>query len=344
MTQRSQRGRRRGHGRPTLDDVARTAGVSAITVSRALRTPEKVARETREVVASAIAKVGYIPNLVAGNLASIKTRTIAAIVPTLEHSIFTEMLQGMVDVLRDEGFELILGSSGFDIREEESLIKTFLARQAEGIVLTGSFHTDEAQQLLARLDWPVVETWSLLGTPSVGSVGFSNYDAAYEMVKHLAERGYREIAFVSAVTEANDRAAERLRGVRHALADLGLPERAERIRTSEFSLRAGGESMHAIRAACPETDAIFFAADTLAAGAILEAKKCGISVPDEIAIAGFDDLEIATVIDPPMTTVRVPRRDLGRVAARLLIEATEHGFGGGVRRDLGFELVVRGST
>jgi LacI family gluconate utilization system Gnt-I transcriptional repressor len=335
---------RRGHGRATLEDVARLAGVSAITVSRALRSPEMVAEATRRRIDEVVAELGYIPNLVAGSLASIESRTIAAIVPTLANSIFAEMLQGMVDVLHAHDYRLILGSHNYDLDEEESLVRAFLARQVEGMILTGVHRSPGTARLLEKANVPVVETWSLLGKPSAGSVGFSNFDAAYSMVEHLHERGYRQIGFVSPNLTNNDRASERRRGFLQALADLGLPLREERVLTSVMSLRAGGELLDRIVASRPETDAIFFAGDTLAAGAVLECQRRGLRVPDDVAIAGFDDLEIASQVVPSLTTVRVHRHALGSRAAQLVLDVLAGQQAESRRQDLGFDLVVRQST
>lgn len=341
MTRR--RSPRRGHGRATLSDVARLAGVSAITVSRALRSPELVAQDTRRRIDEAVAEIGYIPNLVAGSLASIESRTVAAIVPTLANSIFAEVLQGMVDVLHAHDYRLIVGSNNYDLEEEESLVRAFLARQVEGMILTGAFHSPGAARLLERAGVPVVETWSLLGEASSGSVGFSNFDAAYAMVEHLYERGYREIGFASPPFENNDRATERRRGFLQALDDLDLPLREARVTTASMSLAGGAEVLREILASQPETDAIFFAGDTLAAGAVLECQRRGWRVPGDIAIAGFDDLEIASQVVPSLTTVRVHRRALGSSAAKLILGVLD-GEETGRRHDLGFELVAREST
>jgi LacI family gluconate utilization system Gnt-I transcriptional repressor len=335
---------RRGHGRATLNDVARLAGVSAITVSRTLRSPSLVAESTRRRIEKAIAEIGYIPNLVAGSLASIESRTIAAIVPTLANSIFAEMLQGMVDVLHAHDYRLIVGSNNYDLDEEESLVRAFLGRQVEGMILTGAYRSAGTARLLERANVPMVETWSLLGQPSSGSVGFSNFDAAYAMVEHLFERGYREIGFVSPSVANNDRAWERRRGFLQALEDLGLPRREERVSTSEMSLRAGAEALTGLLARSPDTDSVFFAGDTLAAGAVLECQRRGWRVPDDIAIAGFDDLEIASQVVPSITTVHVHRHALGSRAAQLVLDLLEGHEVDSRRQDLGFELVVREST
>ncbi|MEX2540652.1 MAG: LacI family DNA-binding transcriptional regulator [Trueperaceae bacterium] len=341
---RKPRSPRRGHGRATLDDVARLTGVSAITVSRALRSPELVASQTREKIQEAIAEIGYIPNLVAGSLASIESRTIAAIVPTLENSIFAEMLQGMVDVLHGRGYQLILGSNNYDLDEEEALVRAFLARQVEGMILTGAAHSGGTTALLDMAHLPVVETWSLLGSPSAGSVGFSNFQAAYRTVEHLHERGYRELAFVSAPVGNNDRASERRKGFVQALEDLGLRKRPDTFLTSSFGLRAGAEALGVILERRPETDAVFFANDTLAAGAILEAHRRDLAVPGDVAIAGFDDLEIASQVIPSLTTVRVHRHALGSKAAQLILDTLDGHRVESRNLDLGFEIVVREST
>lgn len=336
--------RRRGHGQVTLATVARVAGVSTITVSRVIRDPDLVAEATRHRVHEAISQVGYIPNLLAGGLASNESRTIGAVVPTLANSIFAEMLQGMVDAFERQEYQLVLGSSNYDLGQEESLVRVFLAHRVAGIVLTGASHSPGTHKLLESSGVPFVETWSLLGSPSVGSVGFSNFQAAYELMRHLVERGYREIGFVSAPVGGNDRAYERKRGYLQALRDFNLKERETAVRTSIFSLKAGAAALRDILERQPETDAIFFANDTLAAGALLEAQRLGLSVPERVAIAGFDDLEISSQVNPSLTTVRIRRHEIGYQAAKLLLDSLSGVSVAEPIIDLGFEIVMRNST
>ncbi|MDZ7801745.1 MAG: substrate-binding domain-containing protein [Trueperaceae bacterium] len=215
----------------------------------------------------------------AGNLATSESKTVAAIVPTLANSIFAEMLQGMMEVLDGAGYQLILGSNSYDPLEEEKLVRAFLARQVEGMILTGANRSPGTARLLQRAAIPVVETWSLLGSPSVGSVGFSNYQAAYAMVQHLHTRGYRRLGFVSAPIGDNDRAAERRRGFVDAVRELNHERRSDAMLTSVFSLRAGADALDTILQRRPDTDAIFFANDTLAAGAILQANRRTLQIP-----------------------------------------------------------------
>lgn len=324
--------------------MARAAGVSTITVSRTVRNPDLVRAATRERVEAAIKELGYIPNMLAGGLASNESRVVAAIVPTLGNSIFAEKLQGIYDVLAARGYQLVLGSSNYDPAREASLVRVFLSHRVAGMIITGASHSEETFDLLRKSGIPVVETWSLLGEPSVGSVGFSNFAASYAVVRHLHERGYRNLGFVSAPLANNDRAQERRRGFEEAVRDFGLNRRDDAILTNTFSLKAGAESLRKILENRPDTDAVFCANDTVAAGALLEARRLGLEVPGRVAIAGFDDLETSSHVLPTLTTVRIQRREIGCRAAEMLL-ASLAGVSLVERKiDLGFELVVRSST
>jgi LacI family transcriptional regulator, gluconate utilization system Gnt-I transcriptional repressor len=335
---------RKGHGSATLDDVARRAGVSAITVSRALRAPHLVAATTRDRIAAAVHEVGYIPNRIAGSLASTASSTVAAILPTLDNSIFTDVLKGMVAALERSGLQLVLGNSHWELAVEAALVETFLAHRVGAIMLTGARHAPRTRKLLEDSGVAVVETWSLPSNPIGACVGFSNSAAAYAMTRHLVERGYRDIAFVSAPVRNNDRAAARRQGYAQALADHGLSNDPRTTLESPFGLADGATALKQIRTLRPSTDAVFFANDVLAAGAVLGALRAGIRVPDEIAIAGFDDLELAAHVQPPLTTVRVDRHRIGAAAADLVLAALRGEDIRGNRVDVGFEIVVRAST
>ena len=335
---------RKGHGRATLDDVARRAGVSPITVSRALRSPGGVASATRQRIADAVMEVGYIPNLIAGSLASSAPRTVAAILPTLDNSIFTDVLKGVVDVLGTSDYQLVLGNSHWSLEVEEALVTTFLSHRVGAIMLTGAAHSPRTREILRTAQLPVVETWSLPRSPVGACVGFSNERAAFAMTQHLIERGYRDIALVSAVTRHNDRAAARRRGYARALRTHGLHNAPETTLESSFGLAAGAAALERIRRVRPSTDAIFFANDVLASGAILGALRGGLRVPDDIAIAGFDDTEMATEMIPPLTTVRVEREVLGAAAGELMLAALRGEDIRGRRIDIGFEVIARSST
>ncbi|CAN5775156.1 LacI family DNA-binding transcriptional regulator [soil metagenome] len=335
---------RRHHGAVRLDDVARIAGVSAITISRTLNNPVTVAEATRKAVWTAIEATGYIPNRLAGGLASNRTRTVGVIVPTIVNSIFADKVQGMTDVLEAEGYHLLLANSGYSLEREAELVLTLLAQRADGLVLTGVTHDERTRKLIARAGVPVVETWNLCADPLDMLVGFSNEAASFAMVAHLAACGYREIGFVCAPVLYNDRAAARLDGYLRAVRDLGLAVDPGLQREAFFSLANGAAALADLIAAHPGLDAVFFANDILAAGGAFEAMRRGLAVPRDLGIAGFDDVDLAEAMLPALTTVRIPRYEIGALAAELLLERIGGREAVEPVRDLGFEIVVRDST
>jgi LacI family gluconate utilization system Gnt-I transcriptional repressor len=327
-----------------IEEVARLAAVSAITVSRTLNTPDKVSESTRKAVWDAIEKTGYIPNRLAGSLASNRSHTIGVIIPTIINSIFADKVQGMTDVLLKEGYHLMLANSGYSLEVEADLVSAFVAQRPSGLVLTGVSHAERTRSLLARAGIAVVETWSLSDKPIDMLVGFSNEEAARAMVLHLHGLGYGKIGLVSAPVEHNDRAVSRVAGYRRAVRECGLPDARSLEREAAFSFRNGATALSSLIEEHPDMDAIFFANDILAAGALLECQRRGISVPDEFGIAGFDDVDLAAETVPELTTVRIPRYEIGARAAQLILDRILGRETGKKIIDLGFEIVSRNST
>ena len=315
--------------------------MSPITVSRALRDPKRVADSTKAKIDAAIKQVNYIPNLVAGSLVSNRTRTVAVIIPTLANSIFTEVLQGLDDVLGPENYQVIVGNSNYSVAEEENLVAAFLARQVDGVMLTGGTHTERVKEMLLSHAVPVVETWSTPEAPIDMSVGFSNFEAARQMTHYLYQQEYEKIGFVSAPTTDNDRSAERLRGYKAALDEADKSADASLILASPFGLRYGSNALNTLLERHPDLRAIFFANDTLAVGALLECRRRGLKVPDRIAIAGFDNLELASEMVPSLTTVGVYRREMGRTTAELLLQSMKNEPVAEKKVDVGFEIIRR---
>jgi LacI family transcriptional regulator, gluconate utilization system Gnt-I transcriptional repressor len=334
----------RSTGRARMQDVARRAGVSMITVSRVLHNPEKVAADTRERVAQAIRATGYVPNLVAGSLASNRTYTILALVPTLTNPVFGQTLHALEEVLRRHGYHLLLGNSGNSPQEEEALLATFLARRPDGIFLHNTSHTPATHRLLARARVPIVETGDLSRTPADMVVSYSNFAAGKAMTAYLLGKSYRRIAFVGAVQRMNERARQRCRGYQAALRQAGVPLDAALIVEATLGPRQGAEALVSLLARRRPPQAVFFAGDAWAVGALLECERRGWPVPQRVAIVGFDDQAMAAEAIPPLTTVRVPRAEIGRRAAEMLLDRL-HGKPVVPRReDLGFRIVARGSA
>lgn len=327
-----------------MEDVARIAGVSLITVSRALRNPDQVANDTRIKVLAAVEKTGYIPNLVAGGLASQRTNVVGAIIPTITNSIFADTINGMSDIFNENGMHLLLGTSGYSLKREGELIEAMLAQRASALILTGATHSRRSKMVLNKARIPIVETWTVDRDPVDLRVGFSNFDASYAMMRHLHQCGYTKIGFVSAPIKANDRAEARLMAYRHAVRDLGLVGRRQYEREASFSFRHGATVFADLIENEPHLEAVYFANDILAIGALLESQRRAIRVPEDIAIAGFDDVDLAREINPGLSTVRLPRYEIGRTAAALIIKRLNESQPTQDIVDLGFEVVQRGTT
>jgi LacI family gluconate utilization system Gnt-I transcriptional repressor len=326
-----------------MRDVAEAAGVSVMTVSRALRAPEKLSAETRDAVLRAVQKIGYVPNGIAANLASNRSSVVGQIVPSIQNSLYADTVKGTADVLRTAGLHLLLADSGYSLQEEESLIGALLGQRVCGLILHNTDHTPKAVQMMERAGLPVIETGDVPRRPIDMAVSYSNAEAAKAMTLHLAARGYGRIGFVSLDTRINRRARERQRGYLAALRSLGLKKDPLLMSEVAPGLGSGAHAMVDMMTRAPDVDAIFFAGDVLAIGALFETQRRGWKVPGRIAIAGFDDLDILQHTVPRLTCLRLPRLEIGRRGAEALL-ARMRGVRDPVRLDLGFEVIQRDST
>jgi LacI family gluconate utilization system Gnt-I transcriptional repressor len=324
-----------------MEDVARIAGVSLMTVSRAINSPEKVAGDTRERIEKAIAKTGYVPNLSASSLSSKRSRIVAAIVPTISNSTFAETVRGLSDTLDAEGYQLLLGQTGYDEAKEEALVFALLGRQVDGIVLTGVSHSNALVKRLKSLRIPVVETWDLSESPIDMVAGFSNFDAGGEIGRYLLAKGHRRLGFSGG---PGDRTDSRLAGFRGAMKRTRDAHLTIALLPVGTTFRSGREALQILMEKDPALDAIFFANDAVAVGALMECQRLGIRVPQELAIVGFTDLDIAAEIEPGLTTVQVRSRTIGEEAARMLLTRFKGEVVTEPIRDLGFALVKRASA
>ncbi len=336
--------RKRSSGRAQIRDVARVAGVSAITISRYLNEPGKVAEETRKKITAAIDEIGYIPNLVAKGLSSNRTNVVAAIIPTITNSIFADHISGLSDVLEDNGYRLLISESGYSLERETELIETMLAHRPAGLVVTGQLRTERGARLLRSANIPIVESWEIGAEPIDMAVGFSNFDACFQMVSGLIGVGYRKIGLVSAPVAANDRTTRRRQGYYAAMEAADLEVHPGWVRDAKFAFREGARAMGELAEQHPELEAIFFASDVLSIGGVMECGRRGIRFPEDIGICGFDDLELTSMTNPPLTTVRVPRYDIGRSAATMILARLAGENQAERVTDLGFKILWRGST
>ena len=331
--------------RPTVTDVAKEAGVSAMTVSRVVLKPDRVSAKTRERVRQAMADLGYTPNRLAYSLRSSTTSIVAAIVPTISGSIIADTVQGIADGLRTAGYQLLLGSSAYDPTDEAALLDAMASWRPAGMILAPAAGVGPKVRALGATGMPVVEIWEISGAPVDMAVGFSNFDAAYAMTRHLHGQGYRRIAFVRSSRAPDHGVLNRVKGYAAAVEDLGLAEGLSfALDHAPFSVSDGTKIFRWLLATHPDVDAIFFVNDILAIGALFEAHRMGVDVPGSIAIAGFGDYDSADSTVPRLTTVRVPRHEIGFRASQLLVRRLAGEPIESTVVDVGFEIMSRESA
>lgn len=308
---------------PTLDDVANKAGVSTATVSRCLNSPHQVVETTREKVMAAVDELGYTPNFAARVMAAKRAYTVGAIIPTMENSIFAAGLQAFQESLHARGYTLLVASSAYKPDLEEEQIRSLVARGADGLLLIGHDRDQAMYHFLKRRNVPTLVTWSFNAAGQVPSVGFDNHRAMFEMTQEVIRTGHRRIAMISGISAHNDRARLRAKGFRAALANHGLSDDDCKILETTYSVESGANAFDALIRETPRPTAVLCGNDVLAVGALSRAKEHGLDVPGDVSITGFDDVEIARVVSPPLTTVHVPHREMGQRAAKTLIGMIE---------------------
>lgn len=327
-----------------MSDVARLARVSAMTVSRALKAPDTVSEDTRERITAAIEQTGYIPNRLAGNLSSQHSNVIGLVFPSLRNSLYSETIQATAETLGKAGFHVLIAESGHSLAEEEKLVTAFLGQRVSGIVLHNTTHTDRLRNMLLKSDVPVVETGDLTRDPIDLMVSYSNYEAAKAMTEYLFRRGYRRIAFMSLETADNDRMRERRRGFIDALEALGVTPEKALITETESGLTGGRDGLMRLLELDHRPDAVFCSGDVLAIGAALECQRRGLKMPADIAIASFDDLDILDHLVPTVTSLSLPRSEIGASSATILLQQILQQEPETKVIDLGFDIIQREST
>lgn len=335
------RAKRSAAGKVTLNEVAEKVGVSAITISRALRTPEKVSATLRQRIEEVVEELGYRPNQAARALASARSNTVVVLVPSLANEVFVDTLAGIYDVLHPQGYQVLIGNTRYSSEEEAKLLRAYLAHNPDGILMTGFEHTAEVEAQLAGSGCPVVHMMEL--DPQRPCVGFSQLDCGRAMTEYLLAQGYRRIGFIAAQLDA--RTLKRREGYRQVLQEQGCYRVEQEISVADASsVGLGARLAQQLLQQAPQLDALFCCNDDLAQGALFFCQRQGIAVPEQLAIAGFNDLAASAWTVPSITSIATPRYEIGKQSAQLLLQLLA-GQGEAQRvRDLGFELVVREST
>jgi LacI family transcriptional regulator len=326
-----------------LSDVANLARVSTATVSRALTCPGKVKPATAARIRQAVEALGYVAHGAARALASRRTHTIGAVIPTLDNAIFANTVHALQKTLDDAGYTLLIASHEFDAEVEARVTQALVERGVDGLVLLGTTHHPSVLRMLDTHEIPYVLTWALDASGRHPCVGFDNRAAANRIASHLLELGHRDIGMISGVTAGNERASERLEGVRRALSAHGVTLAASRVVEKPYTLSSGREGLRELLRATPRLTAVICGNDVLAIGALAECQARGVAVPRELSVTGFDDLEMSAVVAPALTTVHFPTAELGSYAAQHLL-ARLAGKPFELRTELPVELIVRAST
>lgn len=324
-----------------LIDVARDAGVSPATVSRAISQPVLLASETLARVRASAHKLGYRPDATARSLASGRSRTIGAVMPTLDNAIFSRALQAMQTTLAIEGYQLLVASHNYSAAAEADAIHMLLARGVDGLMLVGAERAPDAEAAIADAGIPVVLTWR--ASPGFAGVIVDNERAGRLAAQHLVDLGHRRIGVVTGLHTFNDRQRARLAGARSLLEDVGL-DLPDWLTVQQPTTLAGGRAGCATLLALAEPPtAIIGGIDLIAIGCLIEAQSRGLIVPADISVVGIDDLDLSAHISPPLTTVHVPTARIGAEAATALLGLIRNGAAA-TTHELSVDLVVRRSS
>lgn len=335
---------RRGSGAVTLHDVARLAGVAPITASRALNQPAQVSDEVRQRVTDAVARTGYVPNRLAGGLASARSRLVAAVVPTIAGPVFLETVQSLTEALAGHGYQLMLGQAGYAQpgragTREDALLEAIIGRRPDGIVLTGILHSDAGRRRLMACGIPVVETWDLTPTPIDMLVGFSHTEVGREVAAYLWRKGRRRLAVVAGDDERARRRSQAFTAAAQALGQAEVP--AVHV-PAPTTLKAGRGALATLLQG-PPVDAVFCSSDLLALGVLTEARVRALAVPGQLAVVGFGDLAFAEDVAPALTTVHIKGAAIGQQAARFIVDRAEGRAVAERVVDIGFSIIERES-
>ena len=321
----------------TLHDVAREAGVSLITASRALGNPDKVSAATIEKVRAAVEATGYVPNMLAGGLKSQRSMTVAALVPVISVPQFLPTVQALTEELDAAGYQLILGQTGYDRAREPALLQTMVGRRVDGIVVAGLLDADASVERLRRLGIPVVETWDLTQRPVDMLVGFSHMKVGSTVAGYFLAKGWRRLGIATADDE---RARQRMEGFLSA-AGGGV---ATAISKAPGTVRAGRQALAELLSRDPELRAVHCSSDVMAQGVLTEARARGLRVPQDLAVCGFGDADFAAWLEPALSTVHIDGADIGRKAAQMILQRCQGQAVEPRILDVGFEIVERAST
>ncbi|MFW5655721.1 MAG: LacI family DNA-binding transcriptional regulator [Roseicyclus sp.] len=314
------RGRNPFDGKPqmTLRDVAEAAGVSEMTVSRVLRQRGDVSEKTRARVFAAARQLGYVPNKIAGALASNRVNLVGVVIPSLGNMVFPDVLAGIGAVLDNTPLQPVIGISNYDPGHEEHVIYEMLSWRPSGLIVAGLEHSDAARAMMKNAGIPVVEVMDVDGEPVAAAVGISHQKAGHDMAREIVARGYRRIAYLGSSSLADHRAQKRLAGFRRGLAEAGLSIMDERFYEGGSGFGIGRAMTEEVLARTPDVDFLYYNTDMNAAGGLIHCLGRGMDIPGQIGLAGFNAFEVANGLPMRIATMDSQRHAIGRRAAELV--------------------------
>ena len=309
---------RKGQRPLTLRDVSEASGVSEMTVSRVLRNRGDVSEATREKVLAAARELGYVPNKIAGALASSRVNLVAVIIPSLSNMVFPEVLAGISEVLDDTPLQPVVGATQYRPEREERVLYEMLSWRPSGVIIAGIEHTEASRAMLASSGIPVVEIMDTDGRPIDSVVGISHRRAGREMAKAIVKGGYTNIGFLGTKMPLDHRARKRFEGFTEALAKEGLEVMDQTFYEGGSSLAKGREMTAELLERSPKLDFLYYSNDMIAAGGMLHCLESGWQVPERIGLAGFNGVELLDGFQTRLATMDALRREIGRTAAEIV--------------------------
>ncbi|WP_256961399.1 LacI family DNA-binding transcriptional regulator [Salinicola salarius] len=305
--------------------MAREAGVSLGTASKALSCPDKVKPNTLKKVLEAVSAMGYVRNGVARSLAARKTWRVAVVYPTLKNPMFSNSIDSLQQSLLEMGYQLVIGSHEYNQKREVKVLQALVESGVDGVILVGTDHDDTVFQMLETYDIPYLMMWSTDETSYPHTIGFSNRQAAYEIARHVVAKGHRKAAICGGPAEGNERSRQRRAGFLDALEEASISVKPEWIIETQFSLDGGREAIKRLLAVGELPTVLICGTDLHAIGAMHQCQLSGIDVPGRLSITGFDDIEFASAMIPSLTTVRVPMHEIGVEVARTIVAIIDDG-------------------
>lgn len=324
--------------------VAMAARVSASTVSRCFNHPEMVNPATRKKVDAAIRRLGYIRNRAAQTIHGIRSGTVGLIVPTIDQAIFSQVIQAFTETTDAEGFTILVGTHGYDLAREYGLVRKLLEHRVDGLVLVGLDHSEETYALIERQEIPATLLWNFANATRLPCVGADNVEAGRKIARHLVDLGHRDIALMFPPVKDNDRASDRLVGVMEVLAVAGISVPDEWALESFYSITEAKRIAMELFQTKHKPTAIICGNDVLAWGVLNAARAHGLAVPNELSIAGIGDFKGSKDMEPALTTVRVPARQIGHAAAMQIVQAITQPEVTLVNQNCAVELMPRATT